>query len=240
MPDRPLEDKYALLPVLLEGAEKTFSNAEQLFREAQILAEAGAVARSLCLHQISLEECSKVDSLGAWATSLVLDFAVDQKMVLAALSRHSSKNKLNAYMLDVSDAEADARESGDWKAAADLFRRSQDEFHTMSNLAKNRSLYVDWDDGRFVAPDERITKENMVETRDLNATFLSYAFNNLKALRRLAEAPHAMKQPMKELIDRLEALREKAPADMLDQADAVLSRFIEQGKEIAGEAKSAG
>jgi hypothetical protein len=35
------------------------------YHEAEILAKIGAVARALCLHQISLEECSKVNNLGA-------------------------------------------------------------------------------------------------------------------------------------------------------------------------------
>ena len=132
------DSNYPLLPVLLQGAEKAFANAEQLFREARILAEAGAAARALCLHQISLEECSKVDSLGAWATSLVLAFEVDQKKVFYALSWHAPKNKLNAYMLEVSDEEAEARARGDWKAASELFKQSQEQFHATSNQAKKR------------------------------------------------------------------------------------------------------
>ena len=64
----------ASLDILVRGAEKTFDNAERLFREAEILANGGAVARALCLHQISLEKCSKVNNLGAWAVSLVLGF----------------------------------------------------------------------------------------------------------------------------------------------------------------------
>ncbi|MBR1034339.1 AbiV family abortive infection protein [Bradyrhizobium japonicum] len=40
------------------ASEKTFDNAEKLYFEAELLAKAGATARALCLHQISLEECS--------------------------------------------------------------------------------------------------------------------------------------------------------------------------------------
>jgi AbiV family abortive infection protein len=50
--------------VLVRGAEKTLDSAEKLYFEAEILARAGAIARSLCLHQISLEECPKSR---AWA-----------------------------------------------------------------------------------------------------------------------------------------------------------------------------
>ncbi len=98
---------------LLQGAEKTFDNAEQLFREAELLAGVGAVARALCLHQISLEECSKVDSLGAWGVSLVLGFGVNQKKVLAALRGHESKNKANQTGSRPDIAYALLREKGD-------------------------------------------------------------------------------------------------------------------------------
>lgn len=223
-----------LLPALLEGAEKTFVNAEQLFREAQILGEAGAFARALCLHQISLEECSKVDSLGAWATSLVLDQPVDRKKVLTALSRHSAKNKLNAYMIEPAEDELDARSRADWTGASEIFRRFQEAFHSESNRLKNGSLYVDWVEEAFVSPSERITPEMMVETRESNATFLGHALINLKALRRLVQDPDAVKPSMTALVDRMEALRDEAPADLHEQVTALLSAFIEQG--VAGNA----
>ncbi len=89
---------------------------------------------------------------------------------------------------------------------------------------------MDWIDGAFVSPEERITSERMDEVRKLNSNFLGYAFNNLKTLRRLVGAPDVMKQPMKELVNQMEALKDEARADMLDQFNALLSRFMEQGK----------
>lgn len=229
MANQPPDDNYPLIPVLLEGAEKTFANAEQLFHEARILAQAGAAARALCLHQISLEECSKVDSLGAWATSLVLGFEVDQKKVLSALSRHAAKNKLNAYMLEVSDEEAAARARGDWKAASDLFKQSQDQFHAASNQAKNASLYVDWVDGAFVAPRDRITAEMLADIGERNAKFLNYAHNNLKTLRRLAAGPDQMRDLMSAFVEQAQKLREDAPTNLTEAMDALLSSFLEDG-----------
>jgi AbiV family abortive infection protein len=85
------------LSALVLGAEKTFDNAEKLYFETALLAKADAIARALCL-QISLEECSKVENLGAWIASLLSGLPVDQNKVLAAFGRHSSKNKSNAYM----------------------------------------------------------------------------------------------------------------------------------------------
>lgn len=230
MADETADGCDHFLSVLLEGAEKTFANAEQLFGEARILAEAGAVPRALCLHQISLEECSKLDSLGAWATSLVLGFEVDQNKVLGALSRHASKNKLNAYMLEVSDEEADARASGNWKVASALFKASQEQFHASSNEAKNASLYVDWAQSGFVAPSENITVQMLGDIAERNATFLGYAFNNLKTLRRLVAAPGNTRELMTGFVEQAAKLRADPPADLMYATDALLSRLFEDGK----------
>ncbi len=47
-----------------DGAVLIFTNAEALYEEAQLLGQAGHFARATVLHQISMEECSKVDTLG--------------------------------------------------------------------------------------------------------------------------------------------------------------------------------
>src|SRR6516164_6974441 len=135
---------------------KTFDNAEKLNLEAELLVRAGSTARALCLHQISLEECSKIENMGAWATSLLSGFEVDQNKILAAFRRHSSKNKSNAYMLGGSQTEKDAMARGDWETAREEFKKLQMEFHKASNDAKNASLYVDWKNGEFVSPSEQI------------------------------------------------------------------------------------
>lgn len=220
----------APLAVLVRGAEKTFDNAERLFYEAELLAKAGAVARALCLHQISLEECSKVNNLGAWAVSLVLGFEVDQKKVLAAFGRHAAKNKSNAYMLKGSEAETDAKARGDWEAAMAAFRQTQDEFHETSNRAKNASLYVDWVDGEFASPSERITNEMLVEITERNAQFLGYAQNGLKMLRRLEKTPDEMKVLLSGFVEQAEKLREEKPDDVMGAMETLLSGFLEEGK----------
>jgi AbiV family abortive infection protein len=229
--EKAAERDQASLAVLVRGAEKTFDNAERLFYEAELLAKAGAVARALCLHQISLEECSKVNNLGAWAVSLVLGFDVDQKKVLAAFGRHAAKNKSNAYMLEGSAAEADAKARGDWEAAMEAFRQTQAEFHDTSNRAKNASLYVDWVDGEFAAPNERITDEMLVEITERNAEFLGYAHNGLKMLRRLEKSPDEMKGLLSGFVEQVEKLREEKPDDLMGAMETLLSGFLEEGKQ---------
>ena len=87
--------------------------------------------------------------LGAWAVGLFSGFKIDQKKVLAGFGRHEAKNKSNAYMLEGSEAEKDAKSRGDRNAALEAFK--QNDFHKASNWAKNASLHVDWKDGGFVA-----------------------------------------------------------------------------------------
>lgn len=234
MADSKANENEASLDVLLQGAEKTFANAEQLFSEAELLAKAGGVARALCLHQISLEECSKVNNFGAWGVSLVVGLEVDQKRVLAAFARHSSKNKSNAYMLEPSEEEREARDRGDWKASMEAFRKTQDEFHDKSNRNKNASFYVDWVGTEFVAPSERITPEMLQEITERNTEFLGYAHNGLKMLRSLVASPDVFRDLLSGLVEESERLRAEKPVNFEEASEAMLSRFLEAGKAKLG------
>lgn len=217
----------ASLEVLVRGAEKTFDNAEHLFFEAELLAKAGAVARALCLHQISLEECSKVDTLGAWGMSLVMGLEVDQKKVLAAFARHASKNKSNAYMLEESEAEKDAKRRGDLKGAIEGFKKSQAKFHETSNQGKNASLYVDWGDVEFVAPSERITEAMLAEIKERNAQFLGYAHNSVKMLKRTAASPEDVRGMFSGFVEQAEKLRDTKPDNPIEAIETWLWDFLE-------------
>lgn len=240
MPDPDAEAVPVPLSVLREGAEKTFDNAERLFREAEILAASGATARGLCLHQISLEECAKVDTLGAWAVSQVLGDAVDGRTILRALSRHSAKNKANAYFLEVSDEELDARTRGDLAGANAAFRALQERFHITSNHAKNASLYVDWDGQGFVAPADRVTVDMLAEIKAGNAEFLGYAWNHVQALRRLETQTEAVTELLTGLTVEAERLRDEKPEDRIQALEALLADFLDQAKAELGERSATG
>jgi AbiV family abortive infection protein len=220
---------HAFLKVLVCGAEKTFDNAEKLYFEAVLLAEAGATARALCLHQISLEECSKIENMGAWATSLLSGFEVNQNKILAAFRRHSSKNKSSAYMLEGSPEEKEAKARGDWKTAQEEFRKLQLDFHDASNDAKNASLYVDWKDGEFISPSEQITPEMLSQIIERNQTFLGYAQNSLKMLKRIDKSPDDLQDLVVELIKALEKMRAEKPEDLMAASNKLVQRFLDAG-----------
>jgi AbiV family abortive infection protein len=228
----------AFLSVLVRGAEKTFDNAEKLYFEAELLAKVGATARALCLHQISLEECSKVETMGVWATSLLSGLEADQNKTLAALRRHSSKNKSNAYMLEGSPEEKDAMARGDWETAREEFRKLQLEFHEASNIQKNASLYVDWKDGEFISPTEQITPEMLSQIIDRNQTFLGYAQNSLKMLKRLGESPEGLQNLVVEFIEAVKKMPADKP-DLMAATNELVQRFIDAGLKaspVAGDA----
>ena len=128
------------------------------------------------------EECAKVDMLGAWAISLLMGEEHDVKKFAHRLASHEAKNFSNAYMLPPTEAEKQARERSDWEGALDAFKKSQTEFHLESNTAKNAALYVDFRDGLFTTPSERVTEVMLSNLADRNAEFLGYANDFVRVL----------------------------------------------------------
>ncbi|SFQ41058.1 AbiV family abortive infection protein [Variovorax sp. 770b2] len=164
---------------LIEGAVKTIKNADELFDEARLLADAGRVARALLLHQISLEECGKAELLYVSLIEVLRGQLVDLKQLSKVLARHAAKNKTNAYFLPTTEAEISAGERNDSKASVSAFNELKETFHKESNDLKNASLYVDFD-GTFVAPSEVILKEHLAEALDRNGQFMLMAMDKLR------------------------------------------------------------
>lgn len=186
--ERPKIDRE-LLGELARGARLIFENAEALFKEATTLAAAGATSRGLFLHQISLEECAKIDLIGPWATCLLAGIPTTDNNWLAAMRQHAIKNLTNAYMLEGSAEEQDAKQRGDWDVARAAFEKLQSEFHAKSNAAKNASLYVDFADGKFVSPVDRISTEMLTETAARNEMFLGLVYPKVEVLSIWAQDP---------------------------------------------------
>lgn len=168
---------------LIDGAQKTVMNADELFDEARLLADASHVARALLLHQISLEECGKLEMLYVATAEVLRGQTVDMKRLSRAFSKHAAKNRTNAYFLAKSEVEQAAEEQDDIGAAHQAFNELQDEFHEKSNDLKNASLYVDYD-GSFRAPREVISAAHLDEVFNRNGAFMSMAFDKLAILLR--------------------------------------------------------
>ena len=223
----PAEAPAVSIDVLMDGAKKACANAEALFAEAKLLGEHGAIARALCLHQISLEECSKLEFLGAWSMSLVRGHELNPRRAASAFSSHTAKNKLNAYMLDPSEAELEAREKGDWAASLAEFQKTQNEFHRVSNNNKNASLYVDWTGTEFVAPVDAITVELVAEISELNERFIKHAQLQLRMFERLQSEGDVLKPELAKLMETLEGLRTDSVEARIAGSDAAMAEFFE-------------
>jgi AbiV family abortive infection protein len=213
-----------VLRELVSGAEKIFENAESLFNEARRLMANGFFIRALVLHQISLEECAKIEILGAWATSLLVGHQVDMKKLESVMASHARKNRSNAYFLELSEEEELALEAGDTEAAIKAFRELQEGFHRKANTAKNAALYVDFKDGKFVAPNERITPEMAAETASLNEEFLGISLRNVELLRKLETAPEIHS----EWAARFEKMAEELKAKYPDNPGKVMELLLEE------------
>jgi AbiV family abortive infection protein len=236
-PTKPVIDKD-LLRELVSGAQKIFENAESLFNEARLLSANRFFIRALVLHQISLEECAKIEILGGWATSLLVGHQVDTKKLEDVMASHARKNRSNAYFLGLSEEEELALEAGDTEAAIKAFRELQQKFHLKANTAKNAALYVDFKDRKFVAPNERITPEMAAETALLNEEFLGIGFRNLEQLRKVEGAP----ERHSEWAARFEKMANELNAKYRDNPRKVMELLLEEmvhneAKKWMGEAK---
>jgi AbiV family abortive infection protein len=204
-------DDKTLLSELGRGACEAFANAEQLFREASLLRDHGALNRSLFLHQISMEECAKVDLLAGWATSLLMGMPVDVAKLATAMASHRAKNRMNAYMLTPGEEEAVARQRGDWKGAVEAFKAMQTAFHNKSNSAKNAALYVDFINGKFVSPSERITADMVAELAETNRTYLGLMYPMMSMLSKWEANAESAKRFLTRLRQRMEELKGEYP-----------------------------
>lgn len=169
--------------ILLGGALSVFENADRLFYEAGVLADVEAFPRAYLLHQISLEECGKVEILSAAVVSCLIGENVDVKSLAKVFRRHESKNKMNAYFLPRSEGELLAEKNDDIAASVSAFKTVQEEFHKESNRLKNSSLYVDFDGG-FTSPQNVIFKDDYEKIRSQNADFMGLTNLKVKMLSR--------------------------------------------------------
>jgi AbiV family abortive infection protein len=218
------EKERRSLAEIHRGARLIFENAEQLYNEAEILGTRGAFSRAVCLHQISLEECSKIDMLGAAATGLLMGHPVDLAKLARAMRKHEVKNKNFAYGTACTPAEKEAQEKGDHEEASRIFREQQNVIHDFLNTNKNASLYVDYVDGRFVAPSERITEKLAVSMQALNGERLAASENFLKLLDRMVSEPENLTSVVQAFLRHIESVP-------LAQVRDVIREWLNETKE---------
>jgi AbiV family abortive infection protein len=223
-------DRDAQLCNLSRGASKALLNAEELFQEANLLRSQGALSRALFLHQISLEECGKIEILGGCTTGLFMGFDLDFQELLATLATHKAKNYANSYMLPSTNEELGAKKRGDWRRCIEVFERQQAKFHTDSNSAKNASLYVDYENGHFTTPKEKITETMVAEIAKRNSEFLMLVRLKVEMLSRWQTDPEKVQGMIGWFSTRAEELKSQLPNDPEQVLSILMQEMLERTK----------
>jgi AbiV family abortive infection protein len=220
------------LDELVDGASIVFDNAADLYEEARALHRLGALSRALFLHQISLEECAKVDMLGTRAVCMLAGMESDFATLTQAFASHRAKNYTNAYMLPATSAERDAVREKRWNEAIDAFKGQQAEFHVESNAAKNASLYVDFQRGVFSAPKDRISEAMVSEVAAANEEFLSATRSKVEMMKGWRGNPDRAHDLAKWFMVRLEELASEHDDDPGRLVGAIIEEMFVRAKEM--------
>lgn len=220
------DEDRKLLADLAKAAQAAFSNAEDLFREAILLRKAGCASRALFLHQISMEECGKVELIGGWAAGLLMGEPRDFKILQKALASHQAKNTANAYLLAPDEAERAAGQRGDWKERMVAFDAAKKEFHKTSNEAKNAALYVDIREGGVTTPKESISAEMIADISGQNEQYLGHMYHKVDMLAKWAKDPTVIAPSLKELKAQLEKIKDEQPDDRMKAFMSLIDAMI--------------
>ena len=135
-------------------------------------------------------------------------------------------------MLKRTAEEQAAISRGDREGAVAAFKYMQDRFQKTSNEAKNAGLYVDFKEGQFIAPTERITEVMVAETATLNRDFLSAIGPELRMLNKWNTAPQDFQKQIVAFAELAEAVKAKSPVDQMKAIKELTAHFleIERGK----------
>ena len=225
-----MDDKVsALLSEMSRGVELSFRNAEELAKEAELLRKKGHQPRALVLHQISIEECGKIDIIVGHAMQLFLSGTMDLEKMASAFRSHKAKNYANAYFTEVIGDELEARKSGDVKAAVEAFKALQEKFHKDSNDAKNAALYVDFRDGKFISPGDVISAATAEAIAAMNYHFLSLTAPKVNMVENLLKDTGPMKRTLTWMKEQVTKMKDEKPKDaeaaMGDLFDQMFERF---------------
>jgi AbiV family abortive infection protein len=222
--------RAALLAEFRRGGELVLDNAEQLYREACILRGNAALSRALALHQLSNEECAKVEMLGASAMAVVLGHEVDLRKLERAFRDHESKNHVNAYFASTTEEERAARTQGDWAAASKAFGALKDKLHQLFNTNKNAALYVAFENGVFSAPKDVVTETVVQEVAALNSYLLGIAAASVRLLRRVEINEWGFQEVPAVFLERLEELSTQMPNDLEQALDMAIKEMLARAR----------
>ncbi len=209
-----------------DGARIIFENAEALYEEAQNLGQAKSFARAAALHQISMEECAKIDMLGAYTVSILTGHDIEDERIGKIFRDHKAKNHANAYNAIPTPQEQEARERGDLASASAAFKEFQRHFHVEVNTIKNAALYVDFLEGRFISPKDAIPEQIAIALMAMNADFLQRSALFIRLFQRMEGDPQKFADAARRCVDRAIRPRQDGALDL----EAITNELLEELK----------
>ena len=207
-----------------DGCKLIFDNASSLYDEAQVLGGSGYFQRCTFLHLISIEECAKIDSLGAAAKGLLIGFDLDLDKLHKNLTRHKVKNYINAWNLPFTAEEEAAHSAGNREEAKVAANKLRCDYHDFVNRVKNNSLYVDFDGFDYRRPLESVGESDAIWSRDINAEFLRRSELFLKLLDRMVEVPDGYRRFWDVWSDRIVGSKDRE--ELREHLSAMLADYI--------------
>ncbi len=138
------------------GIEKTLINAKDLFEDAEILFKKNRFSRAYTLYQLSIEEIGKATLIFNFLLHKDIFDIDEQKKIIREFINHKSKTK-SSIGLDVLLAFVISDQKLKEKVIYQI--RKQEKEIEQLNILKNRSLYTDIIEEKFINPKEIITEK---------------------------------------------------------------------------------
>lgn len=141
-----------------QGVDALLQNAKALIAESRLLYEAKAIARAYTLSHLGREELSRVVMLEAAALRMLAERPVEWKKLMKRLRDHKAKLALEEAESAMFLVGAGVHPAAD--VALQIAARTTD----MRNDWKNASIYVNFEDGKFVLPTAQISDRKAERT----------------------------------------------------------------------------
>lgn len=142
---------------IIHGMFLSIENAKALIDDAELLMDNGRIARTFVISQLASEEIGKAFILYNLYMALKIDgIPIDHKKIRKAFYDHKSKT-FEATMADfMIVSEKKLTDEDEKKAIEGLCKeiiKGREEYNTL----KNRGLYISFEDGKFIKPEDSIS-----------------------------------------------------------------------------------
>ncbi|WP_171820954.1 AbiV family abortive infection protein [Klebsiella michiganensis] len=171
--------------VLIDGALKIVRNAQCLCDEADLLHQNKMYARSYALSHLAREEFAKSLMLYKVCIQVLCKAKVDWKKLDRRFRDHKEKVINDRAFTMMVFNNIFSQNMAAISPEILLNRRTVD----FTNNRKNQSLYVDWERGKFVSPEENFTERQSVRNLEIAKFRIGLVSNTIAYLVKLKDLP---------------------------------------------------